>query len=90
MLYQLTGVALGHRKHPAHSCVVGCKQGGGALPTVTALTAQGMTIMRVFVVQVIVATTHGDTQDSEKKQEKKHIESHTFMRQKLSVALGSS
>ena len=40
---------LDHSKHPAHSCVVGCKERGGALPTVTALTAQGMTIMRSFV-----------------------------------------
>ena len=38
---------------------VGCKERGGALPTVTALTAQGMTIMRLFVVQVIVSTSHG-------------------------------
>ena len=34
----------------------------------TALTAQGMTIMRLFVVQVIVSTTHGDTQYSVNKQ----------------------
>ena len=33
-------------------------KGGG--PTVTALTAQGMTIMRLFVVQVLVGTTHGE------------------------------
>ena len=30
----------------------------------TALTAQGMTIMRLFVVLVLVGTTHGDTQYS--------------------------
>ena len=42
-------------KHPAPSCVVCCKERGGALPTVTALTAQGMTIMRLFFVQVIIA-----------------------------------
>ena len=42
-------------KHPAHSCVVDCKERGGALPTVTDLTAQGMTIMLLFVVQVIIA-----------------------------------
>ena len=41
---------------------------GGALPTVTALTSQGMTIMHLFVVQVIVGTTHGDTQYSVNKQ----------------------
>ena len=35
---------------------------------VTALTAQGMTIMRLFVAQVIVSTTHGDTQHSVNKQ----------------------
>ena len=35
---------------------------------VTALTAQGMKIMRLFVVQVIVNTTHGDTQYSVNKQ----------------------
>ena len=35
---------------------------------VTALTAQGMTIMHVFVVQVIVGTTHGATQYSVNKQ----------------------
>ena len=29
---------------------------------VTALTAQGMTIMCLFVVQVIVSTTYGDIQ----------------------------
>ena len=34
----------------------------------TALTAQGMTIMRLFVVQVIVSTTHGDTQYTVNKQ----------------------
>ena len=53
-----------HCKLPAHSCVVGCKERGGALPKVTALTAQGMTIMRLFVVQVIVGIKHGDTQYS--------------------------
>ena len=57
-----------HCKHPAHSCVVGCKERGGALPTVTALTAERMTIMRLFVVQVIVGTTHGDNQYSVNKQ----------------------
>ena len=41
-----------HCKHPAHSCVVGCKERGGALPTVTALTAQGIIIMHLFVVHV--------------------------------------
>ena len=35
---------------------------------VTALTAQGMTIMLLFVVQVIVGTTHGATQYSVNKQ----------------------
>ena len=35
---------------------------------VTALTAQGMTIMHLFVVQVIVSTTHRDTQYSVNKQ----------------------
>ena len=34
----------------------------------TALTAQGMTIMRLFVVQVIVSRTHGDTQYNLNKQ----------------------
>ena len=34
----------------------------------TALTAQGMAIMRLFVVQVIVGTTHGETQYSVNKQ----------------------
>ena len=42
-------------KHPAHCCVLGCTEKGGALPTVTTLTAQGMTIMCLFVVQVIIA-----------------------------------
>ena len=55
-------------KHPAQSYVVGCKEKGGVLPTVTALTAQGMTIMCLFVVQVIVGTTHGITQYSVNKQ----------------------
>ena len=45
---------------------MGCKE-RGALPTVTALTAQGITIMHLFVVQVTVGTTHGDTQCSVKK-----------------------
>ena len=62
------GPGPGQCKRPAHSCVVGCKERGGALPTVTALTAQGMTIMRLFVVQVKVGTTHGDTQYSVNKQ----------------------
>ena len=62
-----------------------------ALPTVPALTAQGMTIMGLFVVQVIVGTTHGVTQYGVNKQtNKQHIESQTFRRQKLSVAPGSS
>ena len=34
----------------------------------TALTAQGMTIMRLFVVQLIASTTHGDTQYGLNKQ----------------------
>ena len=34
----------------------------------TALTAQGMTIMRLFVVQVIVVTAHGATHYSVNKQ----------------------
>ena len=55
-----------HCKYLAHFCVVGCKERGGALPTVTALTAQGITIM--FVVQVTVGTTHEDTQHSVNKQ----------------------
>ena len=38
------------------------------MPTVTALIAQGMTIMLLFVVQVIVGTTRGDTQYSVNKQ----------------------
>ena len=42
-----------------------------AVSTVTALTAQGMTIMRLFVLQVIVITTHGDTQYSVNKKIKK-------------------
>ena len=57
-----------HCKHPAHSCVMGCKERGGALPTVTALTAQGITIMHLPVVQLTVSTTHGDTQYSVNKQ----------------------
>ena len=57
-----------HCKHAAHSCVVGCKERGGGLPTVTALTGQEIIIMRLFVVQVIVSTTHGDTQCSVNKQ----------------------
>ena len=44
---------------------------GWALPTVTALTAQGITIMHLFVVQVTVGTTHGDTQYSVNKQTNK-------------------
>ena len=35
---------------------------------VTALTAQGMIIMRLFVVQVLVSTTHGNPQYSVNKQ----------------------
>ena len=57
-----------HCKHSAHSCVVGCKERGGALPTVTALTAQRMTIMHLFVEQVIVGTTHGTTHYTVNKQ----------------------
>ena len=68
--------SVGHCKHPAHSCVVGCKERGGALPTVTALTAQGMTIMRLFVVQVKAGTSHGDTQYSVNKQTNKILISH--------------
>ncbi len=37
----------------------------------TALTAQGITIMHLFVVQVTVGTTHGDTQYSVNKQTNK-------------------
>ena len=74
-----------HGEHPSHSCVVGCKERGGGLFTVRALTAQGMTIMRSFVVQVIVSTPHGDKQTN-----KHHMESHTFRRQELSVDPGSS
>ena len=40
----------------------------GALPIVTALTAQGIKIMHLFVVQVTVGTTHGDTHYSVYKQ----------------------
>ena len=69
-----------------HSCVVAVRI-GGALPTVTALTAKGMTIMRLFVVQVIVGTTHGATQHSVNKQRNNIFESHTFRRQKVSVVL---
>ena len=58
-----------------------------ALPTVTALTAQEMITLHLFVVQVIVGTTHGDTQYSVNKQ---HIEYQTFIKQKLSVYAGSS
>ena len=47
-------------------CSFHCKH--PALPTVTALTAQGMTILRLFVLQVIVSTTYGDTQYSVNKQ----------------------
>ena len=60
-----------HCKHPAHSCIVGCKERGGALPRVTALTAQGITILHLFLVQVTVGTTHGDTQYSVNKQSNK-------------------
>ena len=42
-----TSVENMHSKHTAHSCVEGCKK-GGALPTVTALTVPGMTIMCVY------------------------------------------
>ena len=38
------------------------RKGEGALPTVTALTAQGITIMHLFVVQVIVGTTYVNKQ----------------------------
>ena len=48
---------------------MGCKErGGGALPTMTALKAQGMTIICLFVVQVIVSTTLRDTKYSVNKQ----------------------
>ena len=46
------------------------RKGGGALPTVTAITAQGITIMHLFVVQVIGSTTHADTQYCVNKQKK--------------------
>ena len=61
---------------PAHSCVVGCKERGGALPTVTALTAQGMTIMCLFVAQVTFGKTHGHTQYSVNKQTNKILIAH--------------
>ena len=38
------------------------RKGGGGLPKVTALTAQQITIMYLFVVQVTAGKTHGDTQ----------------------------
>ena len=41
-----------HCKHTSHSFVVGCKERGGALPSVTVLTVQGITIMCLFVVKV--------------------------------------
>ena len=47
---------------------MGYKERGGALPTVTALTAQGMTIMLLFVVQVTFGTIDEDTQYSVNKQ----------------------
>ena len=40
-----------HCKHPAHSCVVGCKERGGGLAAVTALTALGMKIICLFMRQ---------------------------------------
>ena len=43
---------------------------------VTALTAQGITIMHLFVVQVTVSKTHGDTQYSVNKQTTKYLISH--------------
>ena len=42
----------------------------------TALTAQGMTIMHLFVVQVTFGTIHGDTQYSVNKQTNKILISH--------------
>ena len=46
------------------------------LTTVTALTAQGMTILCLFVVQVTFSPTHGGTQYSLKKQTNKIFISH--------------
>ena len=34
---------------------MGCKEGGGALTTMTALIAKGMKIMRLLVVDVMIA-----------------------------------
>ena len=47
------GCPLAQCKHPAHSCVVGYKE-RGALSTMIALTAQGMTIMHLLVVDVMI------------------------------------
>ena len=44
---------------------MGCKEREGALPTVT---AQGMTILCLFVVQVIVGTAHEDNKYRVNKQ----------------------
>ena len=40
---------------------------------VTALTAQGMTIMCLFLVQAIVGTIHVDTHCSDKKKKEKTV-----------------
>ena len=61
-IFKRSEVSSGHCKNPAHFCVVGFKEREGALPMVKALTAQGMTIMCLFVVHIIVGTTHGATQ----------------------------
>ena len=57
---------------------------------VTAFTAKGMTIWRLFVVQALVGTTHGGTQYSVNKIIQKYIEPQTVMRQKLSDDPGNS
>ena len=72
-----------HCKYPAHSYVVGCKERGGGLTYGDSLNSSMNDILCLFVVQVIVSTAHGDTQYTANKQTKKHIESHTFRRQKL-------
>ena len=56
-----------HCKHPAHSCVVGCKERGG-LTFGYSLNSSGNNNDAFFVVLVIVSTIHGDTHYSVNKQ----------------------
>ena len=59
----------------AHSYVLGCRERGG-LTYGDSMTVEVMTIIHLFVVQVIVGTTHGDMKYNVNKQTNKLLMSH--------------